>query len=909
VGNLLGIALPDGRLISIEYDDAHRVKTIEDGEGNRIEYDLDAKGNHIAENTYDGSGNLRRQVNRVFDQLGRLTLLLNGNGDDSGYAYDGNGNLTEIVDASFNVRAFEYDGLNRLVKADNGAQGETRMYYDARDNLVGVKDPLGNFTQYVYDAFDNLVVQNSPDSGALTAEFDAAGNRTSMTDARGLRTEYRYDALNRLIDITYPDPNLDVRIAYDGGNYGKGRVSRMVDAGGTTDYVYDRRGNLLTEMRHAGSAELTTAYQYNVTNRLLRITYPSGMAIDYTLDAAGRIRLLEQTVGDERRVLISDIQYEPFGPVRHFVFGNGAVYIADFDQAYGLRRLRSGDELDWQFTRDPGGNILSIDDWRGSRFDQTFGYDQLYRLRAATGSYGSEMFDYDANGNRTRYRNGVQDLAYRYETGSNRLAFDGSWTLTRDAGGNRVQKLDASGLGYLYEYADHNRLARVGIRDAYGESILAEYKYDGRGRRSSKTVGGRTTLFVYGLAGELLGTYSNDGELVAEYVYLNGQPVAVRSAKGEPPPSAPSDIIVDNDDPGTFSSGSWHRKTNKDNFGNDYLEGEKTDIFQWTPPPIRGNFEVFAWWVSGKKNSRSAAYTVVHGGASDVVVSEQDKEGGQWHLLGAFDFSGSGIEYVKLHSSDGKKIIADAVRFTRVAVDEGETATTAETYFVHADHLGTPRQVSDDMQTILWRWDSRPFGNSPPDEDPDGDGSNFELNLRFPGQYHDAESGLFYNYYRTYDPSLGRFIESDPIGLRGSTNTFSYVGGDPANSMDPSGLIKLYGNWCGPDWTGGFKRAYDELAMVERMAALPPIDKLDQCCKTHDISYSDCRTRFPCAQTLRQRCFQRADRVISSCAAQAGGGQARTLFLGGNPQKDIENFFRDRIPPAEKNADYCGCND
>lgn len=89
----------------------------------------------------------------------------------------------------------------------------------------------------------------------------------------------------------------------------------------------------------------------------------------------------------------------------------------------------------------------------------------------------------------------------------------------------------------------------------------------------------------------------------------------------------------------------------------------------------------------------------------------------------------------------------------------------------------------------MWRWDqAEPFGNNPADENPSGLGA-FDLPLRLPGQRYDQETGLHYNYFRDYDSGLGRYVESDPIGLGGGLNTFAYTLGDPLTLVDPRGLM------------------------------------------------------------------------------------------------------------------------
>jgi RHS repeat-associated protein len=150
-------------------------------------------------------------------------------------------------------------------------------------------------------------------------------------------------------------------------------------------------------------------------------------------------------------------------------------------------------------------------------------------------------------------------------------------------------------------------------------------------------------------------------------------------------------------------------------------------------------------------------------------------------LVAETDGAGGGSEYVYLGDIP--------VAMARTVMQGGVPVTTL--YYVHADHLNTPRMLTtaDANGTVVWRWDSEPFGSTLANADPDQDGQPIAFNLRFPGQYFDAETQLHYNYFRDYEPSLGRYVQSDPIGLAGGLNTYAYVSNNPLSLVDPSGKV------------------------------------------------------------------------------------------------------------------------
>ena len=230
-------------------------------------------------------------------------------------------------------------------------------------------------------------------------------------------------------------------------------------------------------------------------------------------------------------------------------------------------------------------------------------------------------------------------------------------------------------------------------------------------------------------------------------------------------------------------------------------------------------------------------------GAASTVIFVYDQQG---QLLGEYNSAGTAIrEYVWLGATPIAMFTPDTV-----------AANPPLVYYVHTDHLGTPRVVVDKSNNLRWRWIAEPFGTTAPENNPASLGA-FAQNLRMPGQYADQESGLFYNWNRSLDASLGRYTTSDPIGLGGGINTYAYVGGNPVSYIDPDGLDKTIwlpgpgrsfadgprnGNWGGGKWSGGVSGGGTGTA--------PPTDSGDACYMRHDQCYDLGAAKSSCDSKL-----------------------------------------------------------
>ncbi len=795
-GLLLSTTLPNNTVLYNEYDGAQRLIAISNSIGERIEYQLDAAGNRIGETTRSDSGSITRDITRVFDELSRLIEISGASGQTTTFSYDKNGNQVTVTDGNQNTTSEDHDALDRVINT-LAPLGSNAVYLnDEQHNLVQLTDPGGLTTHYSYDGRNNLLQVDSPDTGITVYSYDEADNQTSRIDANGVTATFTYDALNRPLSTSFPNSDINITYGYDAGTYGKGRLTSISDASGTTLFDHDHRGNIIYQGLDTGSIQIGLSFNYNTADQLVQITYPSGRVVDYVRGEDGLIAAVNTTTTEGSQVLANSIDYMPYGPMNAASYGNGVNFSATFDLDYRVASMSHSATRQTEYNYDNVDNITGISDQLDPAANQVFAYDALNRLTNAQGDYGDIEYTYDANGNRLSYTDNTGIDSYTYDATSHRLLSTNDWDYQYDNTGNlvaRITRNDNSGDGVLYRYDENNRLVEVSSRTTVGneqnDTVLATYTYNAMGQRARKVGPAGATHYVYGPDDLLMAEVNQDGVVLREYVYLNGQPLAVvQTTITQPPPTPGVEIIIDDLDGEISFTGTWENVRKKGAWLDYYGRSENTgNTYRWTPTGLNpSNYEVWAWWPKTKKNNKTATYTIFHDGQTDLSVQDQSTPGKLWVQLGTYQFSGDGSEYIEI-SDLGGKTAADGIRMVELVSPPPEINTAL--YYIHNDHLGTPQVLTDQNGNTAWRASYKPFGKA------NVSINSVVNNLRFPGQYFDEETNLHQNYFRDYDPGLGRYVQSDPIGLEGGLNSYAYVGSNPNKYIDPKGLRIVFNRW------------------------------------------------------------------------------------------------------------------
>jgi RHS repeat-associated protein len=386
-----------------------------------------------------------------------------------------------------------------------------------------------------------------------------------------------------------------------------------------------------------------------------------------------------------------------------------------------------------------------------------------------------------------------------------------------------------------YTYNRSQRLTKV----TESGIIKGTYQYNSSGQRVSKTANGITTHFHYNLAGQLLAETTDAGEVIRQYVYLGGMPVAMLTGnKAYDGVASTQQELVGETNLSVNAEGSTEKTSLMAVTGNQIISAKLTDMSEKTGKEFYGL--TLREQVEGDKGAKINVYfsakntsslnmitvktpegkivpipmfgrstgaealeiDIVYAGGS--LAHEQFERSGDWVKLERNDqyvsvlTSVDGINWIMLREFNLPTVddayMGVVAMNTKAAFDIRYTAANDNLFYLHTDHLGSVVAVSSNStKSKVWQRRDFDIGASPFGLDvlPNGEKLHdglFKMPLRFPGQYYDQETGTNYNYYRDYDASTGRYIQSDPIGLNGGMNTYVYVEGNPLGYVDPFGL-------------------------------------------------------------------------------------------------------------------------
>ncbi|GHB33687.1 putative T7SS-secreted protein [Streptomyces chryseus] len=742
---------PDGATTHTTYDRYDRPLTVTDPLGRTVCYAYDAAGRTVMVVRPDGryssigyndqgmpvsiAGADGTHLTQAFDKFANRTSLTDSSGATTRFAYDQWGHLAGVTDALGATTTVVCNAAGLPVEVTNSLGAVSRYERDGLGRPVAVTDPLGATTRMYWTVEGKLARRIAPDGATESWTYDGEGNCTSHTDAMGALSSFEYTHLDLMSARTGPD----------GARY---------------EFEHDTELQLRKVTNPDG---LTWSYEYDPVGRLIAETDFDDRALTYAHDAAGQLTMRTTASGSvirfERDVLGRTVTKD----------AAGAVTTYRYDPTGGLARATGPDAV-LTLERDDAGRLLA-ETVNGRAV--TYTYDALGRRTGRTTPMGAvSTWTYDAAGNRTELATSGRTLTFEHDKAGRELsrhlagaltvtsAFDGLGRLTKqelvDPADQRVQQR-------AYSYRADGNL--VGIDDQLNGS--SRFDLDAAGRVTAVHAAGWTEAYAYDKAGNQTSASwpapMPGQEAVGPRTYTGTR---IRTAGG---------VRYEHDMAGRIALRQKPRLSRKPDTWRYTWDAEDRLVSVLTPDGT-------TWRYQYDPLGRRIAKRRLAPDGSETVVEQVD-----------FTWDGTTLCEQTTHATgiprvvtltwdhDGLRPLAQTERKT--ASDARQAAVDERFYAIVTDLVGTPTELLDERGDFAWRTHTTLWGTTAWNR-----GATAYTPLRFPGQYHDPETGLHYNYFRHYDPETARYLTPDPLGLAPAPNPLAYVH-NPHTWGDPLGLL------------------------------------------------------------------------------------------------------------------------
>jgi RHS repeat-associated protein len=458
-----------------------------------------------------GTKEAKYKTTTVRDAQGRATLVTAPLKHETKYTYDADGNLESMTDPELNRTTYTYDADNERIKVEEPNKTITETGYDGAGQVISRTDGNKHTTKYERNVLEQVKEIVDPLGRKTTKEYDKAGNLTRLTDAAKRTTTYKYDSAKRLVEVSYSDgktPTVEYEYNADGDRI------KMVDGTGTSKYIYDQLDRL-TESKDGHGDQ--SAYEYDLANEQIKITYPNGKAVTRAFDNAGRLKSVTDWL-EHTTKFAYDVDSDETGTTFPAATSNEDIYAYDEADAMSEVKMDRGTEtlasLKYARNKDGGVTKATTVGLPGEE-KPAFSYDENSRvIKGATVSY-----KYDSANNPTK----IGTPTYSYDA-ADELEKGTGVTYSYDEVGERTKTKPTSGPATSYGYDQAGNLTTV-TRPHEGEVAAIEdsYGYNGEGLRTSQTISGAMTYMAWSTA-EKLPLILSDG--TNSYVYgASGLPI------------------------------------------------------------------------------------------------------------------------------------------------------------------------------------------------------------------------------------------------------------------------------------------------------------------------------------------------------------------------------------------------